>query len=174
MIDLTFKVDHISLNIKNLIGKSKNNSQISQLIDHIKSKDTSYEMHEPMDEDIANNNDKWEVYMAFNDGLVFEFLEDKLIYIAFDLRFVNKDIIALSADIQSLYSVERLDMNRHFTQRDGCFQKVLDSNMVLALIQDEQQNKKVKLIAFGDFNVFSNEERLPNRYSEILGGLIVG
>lgn len=172
MIDLTFKIGSIGLKLKELLGSSK--EELKELLNFIKSSDPSHKIYEPIDDDIVNDNDKWVVYMAFNDGFIIEFLEDKLIYIAFDLRFLDKEIIRLPTFFNNINSIEDLDIEGEFNHDDSCFQTIIDSSIVLAFLLDDDFKKNVNVIAFGDLTVFSDENNLPNRYSEVLGGLFIG
>ena len=49
----------------------------------------------------------------------------------------------------------------------------LHKEIVMNLTPYEEQKEKIWIISFGDYEIFSNEENLPNRYSEILTGLIL-
>lgn len=171
MKDLKFKIGPLQFKVQNLVCSAKGEEEVSELLNYIKSSDPTHKVYEPIYDDIINENDNWEVYMAFNDSLIFEFLKDKLIYIAFDLRFLDKKVISLPPFVNDINSIDDLDIEVEFNHDKGCFQTLIDSDIVLAIILDEQLKKKVNVVAFGDFSVFSNEKNMPNRYSEILGGL---
>lgn len=174
MLDLTFQVNHLNFKIQDLIGEDIGNPDTSKLIEHIKTTDSSYEVHEPMEIDIIYESDKWAVHEDFNESLYFEFLKGKLISISFVLKNIDDNVIQLSDDIQKLYSNEMLEMKDYYIKRNnGYFQRALDSNLVVGLIEDENQKECITVISFGDYETFSNEENLPNRYSDILGSLIL-
>lgn len=173
MKNITFKINDTTYSIKNLIGKSIDDAGVVQLIEQVKAIDPTYLLHEPMEEDIQYDNDKWKVGDAFEESFTFEFLNGKLIYISFSLNPIDNKVIELSDDIRSFYSKEKLELNGYYSKRDGYYQRALDSNLVVGLIEDENQKERIKMISFGDYEIFSNEENLPNRYSEILTGLIL-
>lgn len=77
--------------------------------------------------------------MVFNDSLIIEFLEDKLIYIAFDLRFLDKKVISLPTFAKDINSIEDLDIEGKFNHDEGYFQTIIDSAIVLALILEEHK-----------------------------------
>lgn len=173
MKDLIFKVNHLNFKVHNLIGKDKNNKEVSRLIDHVKATDPACEVTEPMEVDILFESDKWEVYDVFNEKLFFEFLKGKLIYIYFVLNAIDNGVIELSDDIRAFYVKEKLELNGYYSKRNGYYQRALDSKIVIGLVEDENQNNQIKVISFGDYETFTNEENLPNRYSDVLGSLIL-
>ncbi|HLW29289.1 MAG TPA: hypothetical protein VKX29_00405, partial [Brumimicrobium sp.] len=151
MKNLNFQVNRLNFKIQDLIGEDIGNSDTSKLIEHIKTTDPSYQVHDPMDIDIIYESDKWAVHDAFNESLYFEFLKDKLISISFVLKNIDDEVIQLSDDIQKLYSEEMLEMKDYYTKRrDGYYQRALDSHLVVGLIEDENQKECITVISFGD------------------------
>lgn len=171
MKDILFNVGSLEFEILELLGKSKGDGKMPKLLNYFKSSDPTHEVYKPIKYDILNENDKWEVYMAFNDSLIFEFLKDKLIYIAFDLRFLDNKVISLPPFVKDINSIKDLDIEGVFNHEDGYFQTIIDSDIVLGIILDEHKKEKIKVVAFGDLNVFSDEKNMPNRCSEILSSL---
>lgn len=172
MDKFSFQIGHVNLSIDALLGKSRQHDVLAGLIDYIKSSDSTHEVYEPMESDINSARDTWEVHVAFHESLIFEFLEGKLIYIAFDLRRLEKDVIFLPSLVMDINAVDDLNFKGQFVLGDSCFQTIIDSSIVLAFLLDDDLKKDVNVIAFGDITVFSDENRLPNRYSELLGGLV--
>lgn len=173
MNNLTFTVHNLNFNIQNLIGKDKSNKEVTRLIDHAKAVDDACEVITPMEEDIRYDNDRWEIYTSCNEGLVFELLNGKLIYISFELGLIDKGKIKLSDDIQSFYAKDRLVLSGYYSRRDGYYQRALEENMVIGMVENEKQKGEIEFISFGDYETFTVEENLPNRYSDVLGSLIL-
>src|SRR5690554_876665 len=174
MKDLNVTINKFSFNIGSILGHKKDHPDISKLIAQVKATDSDFEVTEPMEEDINFESDRWEVWSAYDESLFFEFLKGRLICISFVLKNIDDEVIQLSDDIQKLYSKEMLEMKDYYTKRrDGYYQRALDSHLVVGLIEDENQKECITVISFGDYETFSNEENLPNRYSDILGSLIL-
>lgn len=140
---MKFKIDNKEFEIERLINARRDSEFITSLIESVSISDKLYEVHEPLAEDVITSNDKWSCHISEKHGIIFEFSNDRLCYIA--LRFNatelrNNPVIHISDEIVNAIVV----LERDYTE-----------------------------YAFGSIEILTNEELIPNRWSPIFDSLLI-
>ncbi len=123
--------------ISDLINSRIRNEIVQEFILALQ-KDSKYEVHEPLEQDIVKTNDKWSCHISEKNGITLEFIDNVLCYISVK------------------YSKEELNDKSvmHFSD-----------DIIISILQFEQDQIEY---VYASKDIFTNDSKIPNRFSPII------
>jgi hypothetical protein len=167
--------------LHSLIGKYTNDINSKGFFDSIQSDYIDYFIiHEPEKEDIERENDNWKCYESQKLGIVIEAVDEFIVCVSF---LSGGSIFDEPNDIP-VYPYDLYNNLRLCTKRDEVVrifgrpkketeffdQYEIENDITMGILYN-QKNKTANTISFGLTEIFSNPEKIPNRYSLIFMSL---
>lgn len=137
-------------------------------------------VHEPLKEDKKGDNDNWMCYDSEELGIIIEVLGDLVISVSFSRggTFYNEPQ-EIHAYPNPLYNGLRLGterkeirMNLGAPRKESDFfdQYLIDKKITMGIIYNQKDNS-ANTVSYGLTELFSNPEKIPNRFSFIFMSL---